>query len=87
MCIGLVVTREGLPVGYEVFEGNRHDSKTLKEIIEVMEKKHGKARRIWVLDRGMVSAENLQFLRDRGAQYIVGTPIHRGHAKVGAAII
>ncbi len=74
VCIGLVVTREGLPVGYEVFEGNRHDSKTLQEIIEAMEAKHGKARRIWVLDRGMVSDENLQFLRDRGGRYIVGTP-------------
>jgi len=74
VCIGLVVTREGLPVGYEVFEGNRHDSKTLKEILEFMETKHGKARRIWVLDRGMVSEENLQFLRHRSAQYIVGTP-------------
>ena len=39
-----------------------------------METKHGQARRIWVLDRGMVSDENLQFLRDRGGQYIVGTP-------------
>ena len=74
VCIGLVVTREGLPVAYEVFEGNRHDSKTLQEIIETMELKHGKARRIWVLDRGMVSDQNLQFLRDRGGQYIVGTP-------------
>ncbi|MFH1419327.1 MAG: IS1634 family transposase [Planctomycetota bacterium] len=74
VCIGLVVTREGLPVGYEVFEGNRHDSKTLQEIVEAMEDKHGKARRIWVLDRGMVSDQNLQFLRDRGGQYIVGTP-------------
>ncbi len=74
VCIGLVVTREGLPVGYEVFEGNRHDSKTLQEIVEAMENKHGKVRRIWVLDRGMVSDQNLQFLRDRGGQYIVGTP-------------
>ena len=74
VCIGLVVTREGLPVGYEIFEGNRHDSKTLQEIIEALEKKHGKARRIWVLDRGMVSEDNLEFLRGRGGQYIVGTP-------------
>jgi transposase len=74
VCIGLVVTQEGLPVAYEVFEGNRHDSNTLQEIIEILEFKHGKARRIWVLDRGMVSDENLQFLRDRDGQYIVGTP-------------
>lgn len=74
VCIGLVVTREGLPVAYEVFDGNRHDSTTLQEIIETMEQKHGKARRVWVLDRGMVSDENLHFLRDRDGQYIVGTP-------------
>jgi len=74
VCIGLVVTREGLPVAYEVFDGNRHDSTTLQEILETMEQKHGKARRVWVLDRGMVSDENLQFLRDRDGQYIVGTP-------------
>lgn len=74
VCIGLIVTREGLPVAYEVFDGNRHDSTTLQEIIEAMEVRHGKARRIWVLDRGMVSDENLQFLRDRDGHYIVGTP-------------
>ncbi len=74
VCIGLVVTREGLPVAYEVFEGNRNDSKTLQEIIEALESKHGKARRVWVLDRGMVSEDNLDFLRARGGQYIVGTP-------------
>ena len=74
VCIGLVVTREGLPVAYEVFDGNRHDSTTLVGIIESMEKKHGKANRIWVLDRGMVSQDNLQFLRDQDGYYIVGTP-------------
>jgi len=50
VCIGLVVTREGLPVAYDVFEGNRHDSKTLQEIVEAMEQRHGRADRIWVLD-------------------------------------
>ena len=74
VCIGLVVTREGLPVAYEVFDGNRHDSTTLAEIIEAMEAKHGKANRVWVLDRGMVSEDNLQFLRDQDGHYIVGTP-------------
>lgn len=74
VCIGLVVTQEGLPVAYEVFEGNRHDSTTLQEIIQAMEQKHGRAKRVWVLDRGMVSDENLEFLRDQGGRYIVGTP-------------
>jgi transposase len=74
VCIGLVVTEEGLPLGYEVFEGNRHDSKTLETIVEAMEKKYGRSERIWVLDRGIVSAANLAMLRARGGRYIVGTP-------------
>ena len=74
VCIGLVVTPEGIPVGYEVFPGNRNDAKTVKEIVLAMEKKYGRARRIWVMDRGMVSEDNLEFLRSREGQYIVGTP-------------
>jgi transposase len=74
VCIGLVVTREGLPVGYEVFAGNRNDVTTLEEIVELMEGKYGKANRVWVTDRGIVSEENLEFLRERGARYLVGTP-------------
>jgi transposase len=74
VCIGLVVTREGLPVAYDVFEGNRHDSKTLQEIVETMERRHGRADRIWVLDRGMVSEKNIEFINERGGRYIVGTP-------------
>mgnify|MGYP000888723298 CR=1 FL=1 len=74
VCIGLVVTEDGFPLGYEVFAGNTHDSQTVKTIIEAMEKKHGTLNRVWVMDRGMVSEENLKYLRERGAQYIVGTP-------------
>lgn len=74
VCIGLVVNTEGLPVGYEVFDGNRRDVTTLKEMVKLMEGKYGKAQRVWVLDRGIVSEENLDFLRERKAKYIVGTP-------------
>jgi transposase len=74
VCIGLVVTREGLPVAYEVFDGNRNDATTLEEIVAAMERRYGRARRVWVLDRGMVHEENLAYLRDRGGRYIVGTP-------------
>jgi transposase len=74
VCIGLVVTEEGIPLGYEVFAGNTHDSKTIPEIVAAMEAKYGQASRVWVLDRGMVSEKNLAFLRARGGQYIVGTP-------------
>ena len=74
VCIGLVVTRDGFPLGYEVFAGNRHDSTTLREVVERMESKYGRLNRIWAVDRGMVSEEHLQWLRERGSLYIVGTP-------------
>jgi len=74
VCIGLVVTTDGFPLGYEVFAGNRNDVTTLEEIVEAMEAKYGKADRIWVFDRGIVSEANLAFLRGRGGQYLVGTP-------------
>jgi len=74
VCIGLVVSPEGLPLAYEVFAGNRNDVTTVEEIITVMEEKYGQAQRIWVLDRGMVSEENIEFLRARQAHYLVGTP-------------
>lgn len=73
VCIGLVVNSDGLPVGYEVFDGNRRDVTTLEEMVELMEDKYGKAQRVWVLDRGIVSEENLDYLRRRGAHYVVGT--------------
>jgi transposase len=74
VCIGLVVTTDGIPLGYEVFAGNRNDATTVEEIVAAMERKYGRANRVWVLDRGMVGEANLQFLRRRGGQYIVGTP-------------
>jgi len=74
VCIGLVVTPEGLPVGYEIFAGNRNDVTTLEEMVEMMEDKYGQAKRVWVFDRGIASEENLAWLRKRGAQYLVGTP-------------
>jgi transposase len=72
--IGLVVTPEGLPIGYEIFAGNTADVTTVEEMVEVMEEKYGQPQRIWVMDRGMISEENIEFLRERQARYIVGTP-------------
>jgi hypothetical protein len=74
VCIGLVVTPEGLPVAYEVFAGNRADVTTLEEMVKLLEEKYGQARRVWVFDRGIVSEDNLEWLRGRGALYLVGTP-------------
>lgn len=72
--IGLVVTKTGLPLGYELFPGNRADVTTLDEMMEKMEALYGKASRIWVFDRGIASEKNVEALRVRGGNYLVGTP-------------
>jgi len=74
ICIALVVTKDGMPLGYETFAGNRSDGTTVEEIVETMEDRYGRADRIWAMDRGMISQENLAFLREGGRRYIVGTP-------------
>lgn len=74
LVIALVVTAGGFPLTYEIFDGNRIDSTTLKDIVQSVEGKHGKARRVWVFDRGITTEDNLAWLRERGACYLVGTP-------------
>jgi hypothetical protein len=74
VCLALVVTRDGMPLGYEVFAGNRTDVTTVEDIVEAMEARYGLAQRIWVMDRGMTSADNLDWLRETGRRYLVGTP-------------
>ena len=72
--IALVVSREGIPLGYQLFAGNRNDVTTLEEIVDRIERLYGKANRIWVMDRGMISEENVRYLKEAGRRYIVGTP-------------
>ena len=72
VCIGLVVSKCGMPLGYEVFEGNRNDVKTWQEIVTKMESYYGKADRIWCGDRGMMSKENLEFMQSGNRKYIIG---------------
>jgi transposase len=71
--IALVVTREGMPLGYEIFSGNTTDVTTVKQIIENMEQRFGKVNRVWVMDRGMVSAENIAWLNTTNRRYVIGT--------------
>ena len=73
VCIALVVSRCGMPLGYELFAGNKADVTTVKEIVTTMEGRYGKADRVWVMDRGMVSAANVKFLKEGGRRYIMGT--------------
>jgi len=76
LVIALVVTPEGLPMAYEVLPGNTADCKTLKAFLDKIEKQYGKARRIWVMDRGVPTEEVLAQMRssDPPVQYLVGTP-------------
>ncbi len=74
VCIALVVTFDGFPLGYEVFAGNTHDSRTVQTIVSAMEARHGVVGRVWIADRGMASAENLAWLRQTGRRYIIGAP-------------
>jgi transposase len=73
VCIGLVVTRDGMPLGYEVFAGNRTDVTTVEEIVSTMERRYGQASRVWVMDRGMTSAENIAWLQSSERHYLIGT--------------
>src|SRR5437016_5399597 len=74
LVIALIVNREGFPFSYETFDGNRADVTTMETILRMVERKYGKARRIWVMDRGIVSEANLEAIRKRGGYYLVGTP-------------
>jgi transposase len=74
VCIALVVTFDGFPLGYEVFAGNVHDSRTLQTIVATMEARHGVLGRVWIADRGMASVANLAWLRQTGRRYIIGAP-------------
>lgn len=74
--IGLVITREGFPLAYEVMEGNTSDRTTLRDFLKKIEEAYGKARRVWLMDRGIPTEEVLAEMRDpEGAVcYLVGTP-------------
>lgn len=71
--IALVVTRDGMPLGYEIFSGNTSDVTTVQQIVERMEERFGKVQRVWVMDRGMVSAENIAWLNQTQRRYVIGT--------------
>lgn len=72
VCIALVVTFDGFPLGYEVFPGNTSDVRTLKTIVTTMEARHGAIGRVWIADRGLSSRENLSWLRETQRRYIIG---------------
>jgi hypothetical protein len=72
--IALIVTPEGFPLSYEVLAGNTADSTTLGKFLDRIEERYGRAKRIWVMDRGVPTEESLAQMRRIGASYLVGTP-------------
>lgn len=72
--VALVVTPDGLPVAYEVYHGNTHEATTLEDFLDHVEKRWGRARRTWLMDRGIPTEQTLQRMRARGVDYLVGTP-------------
>lgn len=72
--LALVVTQDGFPLYHEVFAGNTRDDIAFPHIVETMTARFGEARRVWVLDRGIATKDNLAFLRSRQQSYLVGTP-------------
>jgi transposase len=84
--IALVVTPEGFPLAYEVYPGNTRDMATLEEFLGRIEARFGKARRTWLMDRGIPTEETLEAMRARGIQYLVGTPKGR-LTKLEAALL
>jgi transposase len=74
--VALVVTPEGLPLAYEMFPGNTADKTTLRDMLALIQKRHGQADRIWVLDRGIPTEAVLEELRQKDSKvsYLVGTP-------------
>ena len=74
--VALVVTPEGLPLAYEILPGNTSDKTTLRDFLERIERQYGKARRAWLMDRGIPTEETLAEMReaDPPVRYLVGTP-------------
>jgi transposase len=72
--IALIVTPEGFPLSYEVMSGNTADSTTLSDFLDRIERRYGRANRIWVMDRGIPTEDSLAKMRSIGASYLVGTP-------------
>jgi len=72
--VALVVTPEGFPIAYEVLRGNQAQTKTLEPFLDRIEERYGKARRVWLMDRGIPTEEILEKMRSRGVEYLVGTP-------------
>src|SRR6185312_6918470 len=71
--LALIVTRDGFPLAHLTLAGNMQDLQTVETIVEAVETRFGKSQRVWVMDRGMISKETLEFLGQPGRRYLLAT--------------
>lgn len=74
--LALVVTREGFPLAHYTMAGNAKDVQTVRKVVSETETRFGKSQRVWVMDRGMISADTLEFLNEPGRRYLLATRRH-----------
>lgn len=76
MLVALVVTRAGFPLAHDTWPGNTQDLQTVQRIVTAIETRFGKSNRVWVMDRGMISDDALEFLSAPGRRYLLATRRH-----------
>ena len=74
--VALVVTREGFPLAHYTWPGNTQDLQTVQRLVTAIETRFGKTNRVWVMDRGMISDDALEFLSAPGRRYLLATRRH-----------
>lgn len=74
--LALVLTREGFPLAHYTFTGNTQDLQTIQGIVTAIEQRFGTSNRVWVMDRGLISADTLAFLSQPGRRYLLATRRH-----------
>ena len=74
--LALIVTRDGFPLAHETLAGNTKDVQTVRRIVTAVEARFGQSQRVWVMDRGMISADTLSFLNEANRRYLLATRRH-----------
>ena len=74
--LALIVTREGFPLAHHTLVGNTQDVQTVRRIVGEVEARFGRSDRVWVMDRGMISEDTLEFLNEPGRRYLLATRRH-----------
>ncbi len=85
--LGLLVGEKGYPIGYELFEGNTYEGKTLIPVLEKFQKKFNLIKPIIVADSGLLSKSNITSLKKKGYEYIIGARIKNDNDEITKKIL